>query len=204
MHYRLVKRAFDLIFATALIFLLSPLLLLVTVFVYFHLGPPVLYVQSRPGFKGRLFPLYKFRSMTEAHNSSGTLLPDSDRLTLFGRFLRSTSLDELPSLFNIIAGDLSFVGPRPLLAEYLPLYTPHQNRRHQVTPGLTGLAQVNGRNTLSWDSKFSFDVWYVDHLSFWLDLRILLLTMWKVISREGISAAGEATTAPFNPTAAGK
>ena len=162
-----------------------------------RLGSPVLFRQTRPGLHGRPFEMVKFRTMTDARGPDGALLSDAERLTPFGRFLRASSLDELPELWNVLKGDMSLVGPRPLLMEYLPLYTPEQARRHAVRPGVTGWAQVNGRNTLGWEEKFALDVWYVDHRSLWLDLKILWLTVKKVLVREGISAAGEATMGKF-------
>lgn len=176
---------------------LSPVLAIVALLVRRKLGSPVLFRQVRPGLHGRLFEMIKFRSMRAAVDADGNPLSDSARLTTFGRMLRSTSLDELPGLFNVVRGDMSLVGPRPLLVQYLPLYSPQQARRHLVRPGLTGWAQVNGRNALGWDAKFAFDTWYVDHRSFALDLRILWLTVRKVIQRDGISADGEATMSPF-------
>lgn len=160
-------------------------------------GSPILFKQTRPGKCGKLFTFYKFRTMTNETDKQGNLLPDKDRLKPFGSFLRSTSLDELPSLFNVLKGDMSIVGPRPLLVQYLPLYDEFQNRRHEVKPGITGWAQVNGRNTLSWARKFELDVWYVDNQSFLLDLKILFLTIYKVLKRDGISAEGEVTMRPF-------
>lgn len=162
-----------------------------------RLGRPVFFRQTRPGLRGQPFNMVKFRTMTGARGPDGQLLPDSQRLTSFGRFLRATSLDELPELWNVLKGDMSLVGPRPLLMEYLPLYSPEQGRRHEVRPGITGWAQVNGRNALSWDDKFRLDVWYVDHGSLWLDIKILWLTVRKVLVREGISAVGEATMPRF-------
>jgi lipopolysaccharide/colanic/teichoic acid biosynthesis glycosyltransferase len=161
------------------------------------MGSPVLFRQQRPGYRAQPFQLLKFRTMTNQRDASGALLPDAQRLTPFGRLLRSTSIDELPELINILRGEMSFIGPRPLLMQYLPLYSPEQARRHDVKPGFSGWAQINGRNSLSWEAKFRLDVWYVDHQSFWLDLRIFLVTIWKVIRREGISAAGEATMPRF-------
>ena len=180
----------------ALLFL-TPLLLVVAVFVRWRLGSPVLFSQQRPGYQGRPFRLLKFRTMTNARDASGTLLPDPQRLTPLGRWLRATSIDELPALINILRGEMSFIGPRPLLLQYLPLYSPEQARRHDVKPGFSGWAQINGRNALSWEEKFRLDVWYVDHQSFWLDVRIFLITIWKVIRREGTSAAGDATMPLF-------
>jgi lipopolysaccharide/colanic/teichoic acid biosynthesis glycosyltransferase len=192
-----VKRAFDIIVAaTALLFLALPLAFLAWR-VRVVLGTPVLFRQVRPGRHGRLFKLAKFRTMTDERDALGRLLPDASRLTPFGRWLRATSLDELPSLWNVLKGDMSLIGPRPLLEEYLPLYSSEQARRHEVRPGITGWAQVNGRNALTWEQKFGLDVWYVDHRSFWLDLRILLMTVRKVFVREGISAKGEATMPRF-------
>lgn len=192
-----MKRLFDLLLSgVALVVLGVPLLFLVWM-VRRKLGSPVFFRQTRPGRYGKPFVMVKFRTMTDARGADGQLLPDAERLTAFGRFLRSSSLDELPELWNVVKGDMSLVGPRPLLMEYLPLYSPEQARRHEVRPGVTGWAQVNGRNALSWDEKFALDVWYVDHRSLWLDIRILWLTVRKVLVREGISAAGEATMSKF-------
>lgn len=160
----------------------------------------MLFRQMRPGLHGEPFTLYKFRTMTDARDADGNLLPDAQRLTRFGRFLRSTSLDELPELWNVLKGDMSLVGPRPLLMQYLERYTPEQKRRHEVRPGITGWAQVNGRNAITWEEKFALDVWYVDNQSLWLDLRILMLTVWKVLRREAISQAGNATMTEFMGT----
>jgi len=192
-----MKRLFDLVVAAIALIALSVPLLVLTVLVRRKLGRPAFFRQMRPGMNGKPFKMIKFRTMTDARDAQGNLLPDVERLTDFGRFLRSTSLDELPELWNVLIGDMSLVGPRPLLMEYLPLYSPEQARRHEVRPGVTGWAQINGRNALSWDEKFALDVWYVDNHSFWLDLRILALTARKVVVREGISAAGEATMARF-------
>jgi len=191
------KRFFD-FSATAfgLLVLALPLLLL-ALLVRTKLGSPVFFRQTRPGLHGKPFEMVKFRSMTDARSADGQLLPDSERLPAFGRFLRSSSLDELPELWNVLKGQMSLVGPRPLLMEYLPLYTPQQYRRHEVRPGVTGWAQVNGRNAISWEEKFALDVWYVQNQSFWLDVKILWLTVKKVLVRDGISAAGEATMAKF-------
>ena len=192
-----MKRFFDIfIAALALLLLAIPLLVLIWQ-VRRKLGSPVFFRQMRPGLDGRPFQMIKVRTMTDAHGPDGQLQPDTDRLTPFGRFLRSTSLDELPELFNVLKGDMSLVGPRPLLMEYLPLYSPAQRRRHEVRPGITGWAQVNGRNALSWEEKFKLDVWYVEHRSLWLDIKILRLTVRKVLVREGISADGEATMSKF-------
>jgi sugar transferase EpsL len=193
----LSKRIFDLVVTSVALLVLSPLFLLITIFVSVYIGTPVLFRQQRPGYKGRPFHIYKFRTMTDARDSGGNLLPDSERLTRFGRFLRSMSLDELPELFNILRGEMSLVGPRPLLMEYLPLYSPEQMRRHDVLPGLTGWAQVNGRNAIDWPRRFALDVWYVDHFSFRLDLRIILETIWKVVRRENVNQPGQATTEYF-------
>ena len=192
-----MKRLFDITAAACALLLLALPLLVVIWMVRRKLGSPVFFTQMRPGLQGKPFLMVKFRTMTDARGPDGALLPDADRLTPFGRFLRATSLDELPELWNVLKGDMSLVGPRPLLMEYLPLYSPEQARRHAVRPGITGWAQVNGRNALGWDEKFKLDVWYVDHRSLWLDLKILWLTVRKVLVREGISAAGEATMGKF-------
>nr|WP_224746017.1 sugar transferase [Neiella litorisoli] len=191
----------DLFAAIVALLLLWPVLLIVALLVAVKLGRPVLFSQVRPGKHGRPFKMYKFRTMTDARDDSGELLPDSERLTSFGRFLRSTSLDELPELWNVLVGNMSLVGPRPLLMEYLPLYSEHQRRRHEMPPGITGWAQVNGRNAISWQQKFDYDVWYVDHQSIWLDLKIIWLTVLKVIKRDGISGEGEATMSKFEGNA---
>jgi sugar transferase EpsL len=191
------KRIFDLILTSLGLILLSPFALLTALFVCIFLGTPIFFSQQRPGYKGRPFFIYKFRTMTAASDSAGKLLPDFQRLTRLGRFLRALSLDELPELFNILRGEMSLVGPRPLLMEYLERYSPEQMRRHNAYPGLTGWAQVNGRNAITWQDKFALDVWSVDHWSFWLDIKIILLTLWKVITREGISQPGQATTEYF-------
>ena len=191
------KRAFDLLLAGLALFFLSPVLIVLALTVRLRLGSPLLFRQQRPGLHGKPFTLYKFRTMTDARDAQGHLLPDSERLTHFGRFLRSTSLDELPELWNVLKGDMSLVGPRPLLMQYLDRYTPEQMRRHEVRPGLTGWAQVNGRNALTWEQKFALDVWYVDHVSLWLDLKIIVLTVWKILKREGISQPGHVTMEEF-------
>ncbi|SFB10931.1 sugar transferase [Azotobacter beijerinckii] len=193
----MLKRLFDLLAAALGLLLLAPLLLVLAWLVRRRIGAPVLFRQIRPGLHGRPFALLKFRSMREALDEHGQPLPDAERLTPFGRFLRASSLDELPELWNVLRGDMSLVGPRPLLMEYLPLYSPEQARRHAVRPGITGWAQVNGRNALSWEERFRLDVWYVDHRSLRLDLHILLLTLKRVLAREGINAEGEATMARF-------
>lgn len=189
----LIKRVFDLFIAVFILFAIAPLLCLLALLIRIKLGSPVLFNQQRPGLNGVPFHMYKFRSMTNDTDEQGNPLPDHLRLTRFGKILRSTSLDELPALWNVLKGDMSLVGPRPLLVEYLPLYSKEQARRHDVRPGITGWAQVNGRNTISWEDKFKLDVWYVDNRSFWLDIKILLLTVKKVFVREGISAEGHAT-----------
>jgi sugar transferase EpsL len=191
------KRLFDIIFSLLAIILFSPILLLIALLVRMFIGSPILFRQQRPGHKGHPFFIHKFRTMTDRLDSNGNLLPDAKRLTPLGHFLRTLSLDELPELFNILRGEMSFVGPRPLLMQYLPLYSPEQARRHEVVPGLTGWAQVNGRNTLTWPDKFKYDIWYVDHWTFWLDIKIILMTVLKVFNREGISQKGQATTEYF-------
>jgi sugar transferase EpsL len=191
------KRVFDLLLVGPAILLLLPLLGLIAILVRVKIGSPILFHQERPGLHGQPFTLYKFRTMTDARDSNGHLLADAQRLTAVGRFLRGTSLDELPEFWNVFKGDMSLVGPRPLLMHYLPLYSPEQIRRHEVRPGVTGWAQVNGRNALTWQQKFERDVWYVDNVSFWLDLRILAMTVWMTLRREGISQDGHVTSAEF-------
>jgi len=197
MAFEITKRLFDIIIVIPAIIILSPLIIVISLLVYFKMGSPIVFRQVRPGLNERPFIIYKFRTMTNGYNENGKLLSDAIRLTRFGRFLRSWSLDELPELFNVLKGDMSLVGPRPLLSEYLPLYKKEQNRRHEVKPGITGWAQVNGRNAISWDEKFKLDVWYVDHRSFWLDNKILLLTLIKVLKREGIDNSTKVTMEPF-------
>jgi sugar transferase EpsL len=192
-----LKRVFDILCSGLALLLLWPVLLVLYVLVRVKLGSPALFRQLRPGLLGRPFMMVKFRTMLDARDADGNLLPDEVRLTRFGRLLRATSLDELPELWNVLKGEMSLVGPRPLLMEYLPLYSAEQARRHSVRPGITGWAQVNGRNALSWKQKFELDSWYVDNQSFWLDVRILLLTVRKVFIREGISAEGQATMSKF-------
>ncbi|MFZ5753336.1 MAG: sugar transferase [Bacillota bacterium] len=192
-----MKRLFDLIVALILLVILSPLIILISLFVYLKMGQPVILSQQRPGLHGQPFNFYKFRTMTDERDEQGSLLPDEQRITPFGKKLRELSLDELPQLVNVIKGDMSLVGPRPLLMEYLPLYSPEQARRHLVKPGITGWAQINGRNAISWKQKFELDVWYVDNHSFWLDLKILWCTLLKVVKREGISQQGSATVEKF-------
>lgn len=192
-----VKRIIDVLFSIILLIILSPGILIIILLVGLMLGSPVLFRQTRPGYKGKPFVIYKFRSMTAEKDAEGNLLPDAKRLTRFGQFLRNTSLDELPELFNVLKGEMSLVGPRPLLMEYLPLYTHEQGRRHDVKPGITGWAQINGRNTLDWDKRFQMDLWYIDHWSLGLDCKILFLTIFKVLRREGINAEGQAAMAKF-------
>ena len=193
----MIKRLFDLIVASFALFLLSPALALIALLVRINLGSPVLFHQSRPGLHGKIFKIFKFRTMLEVANSNDNQLTDEDRLTGFGKFLRATSLDEQPELWNVIKGEMSLVGPRPLLMEYLPLYSKEQFHRHDVRPGITGWAQINGRNSISWEEKFNLDIWYVNNQSFWLDIEILFLTIKKVFFREGISAEGAVTMPLF-------
>lgn len=192
-----MKRAFDVSVAVAALLLLSPLLLMIAVAVRYSMGSPVLFRQLRPGLAGRPFALVKFRTMRETVDCDGNALPDEKRMTPIGRWLRKTSLDELPELWNVLKGEMSVVGPRPLLLEYVQLYSPEQARRHQVKPGITGWAQVNGRNAISWEQKLAYDVWYVDHASFWLDLRILCASVVTVLAAEGISQPGRETVEKF-------
>lgn len=191
------KRLFDLLLTLPGLVVVSPLLLVITLLLWASEGLPVLFCQERPGYKGKIFRLYKFRTMRSRFDPQGRPLPDAQRLSPLGRFLRSTSIDELPECINVLKGEMSLVGPRPLLVQYLGRYTPEQMRRHDVLPGITGWAQINGRNALTWEEKFRLDVWYVDHRSFWLDVKILFLTFWKALRREGISQPGEATAAEF-------
>ena len=191
------KRLFDILGASAGIVACSPILVGAAVGVRLKLGSPVLFTQTRPGKEGEPFTIYKFRTMTDERGPDGELLPDEERLTPFGQFLRSTSIDELPELLNVVAGDMSLVGPRPLLMEYLERYNDEQARRHEVRPGITGWAQVNGRNAITWDEKFEHDVWYVDNQSLWLDVKILAMTVWQVVRRDGISQEGHATMKRF-------
>lgn len=191
------KRFFDYFFSILGIVAISPLIILTIVLVRIKIGTPVFFTQDRPGLDGKAFRIYKFRSMTDEKDANGNLLSDGERLVPFGRFLRSTSLDELPELINVLRGDMSLVGPRPLLMEYLDRYTPEQVRRHEVLPGITGWAQVNGRNAISWEDKFKLDVWYVDNRSVWLDVKIIFLTVWKIVKREDINQVGQATMSKF-------
>ena len=200
----LSKRILDIALTILGLVLLAPVLCLITLLVRVFIGSPVFFRQLRGGYRGKPFHLLKFRTMTGARDRQGNLLPDSERLTRFGRFLRSTSLDELPELANVLRGEMSLVGPRPLFASYLERYSPEQARRHAVLPGITGWAQINGRNALSWEDKFRLDVWYVDNRSLWLDMKILLLTIWKVLRREGISQEGHATAEEFIGTPTGQ
>jgi lipopolysaccharide/colanic/teichoic acid biosynthesis glycosyltransferase len=199
----MIKRVFDLTASVAALIVLAPALLVLAFVIRHRLGSPVLFSQVRPGLKGEPFRMYKFRSMTDGRDANGAQLPDAARLTPFGRKLRSSSLDELPELWNVIKGEMSLVGPRPLLMEYLPLYSPEQTRRHDVRPGITGWAQINGRNAISWDDKFRLDTWYADNHSFGLDMKILAMTLMKVVRRDGISADGEATMPRFTGSKAG-
>ena len=192
-----MKTLLDTFLSIVGLLILAPLFLILMILIRLNLGAPVFFVQPRGGYQGQVFNLIKFRSMNNARDKKGDLLPDSVRLTPFGQFLRKYSLDELPGLINVIKGDMSLVGPRPLLVEYLPLYNSTQQRRHEVKPGITGWAQINGRNAISWEEKFDLDVWYVTHHSFWLDLKILLLTVKKVLIKEGITHAGHASMTPF-------
>ncbi|NKW86031.1 sugar transferase [Bacillus cereus] len=204
MYRRFIKRPMDFMLSLIAIIMLSPVFLIVAFLVKTKLGSPVLFKQERPGLNGTIFKMYKFRTMTDEKNENGELLPDSVRLTKFGKFLRSTSIDELPGLFNIFKGDMSIIGPRPLLVQYLPLYNEHQKRRHEVRPGLSGLAQVNGRNAISWEEKFNYDVEYVDNVSFTADWKIILLTIKKVFIREGINSETAATMEPFKGNQEGR
>ena len=193
----MLKSLFDKTLALFLIILFSPIYIVVSLLIFFKMGSPILFRQKRPGYKEKIFGIYKFRTMTNEKDANGNLLPDDKRLVGIGKFIRSTSLDELPQLFNVLKGDMSFVGPIPLLVEYLPLYNEKQKRRHDVKPGITGWAQVNGRNAISWEQKFDYDVWYVDNQSFWLDIKILWLTFLKVVKRSDISSSTSSTMEKF-------
>jgi lipopolysaccharide/colanic/teichoic acid biosynthesis glycosyltransferase len=197
MYRKFVKRIIDISIAALALLITLLILIPVCIVLYFVNGGKVFFVQTRPGWNGKPFNLVKLKTMNDSRDSHGKLLPDSQRLTSTGAFVRTLSIDELPQLINVLKGDMSLIGPRPLLERYLPLYNEFQRRRHEVRPGITGWAQVNGRNTLSWQEKFELDVWYVDHMSFWLDMKIIFLTIKKVLRREGISAANEATMKPF-------
>ena len=192
-----MKRLFDFLLAAILLILFSPLFMIVSLLIFFKMGQPILFRQLRPGYQEKIFGIYKFRTMSDERAPNGELLPDEKRLTSVGKFIRSTSLDELPQLINVLKGEMSFVGPRPLLSEYLSLYNDEQKRRHNVLPGITGWAQVNGRNAISWEEKFRYDVWYVDHQSFWLDMKILWLTFLKVLKRNDINSSTSATMEKF-------
>ncbi|UUV25095.1 MULTISPECIES: sugar transferase [Lysinibacillus] len=192
-----MKRLFDFLISLLMLFLLSPLIVLIIIIIKGRIGSPIIFKQPRPGLNGSVFYVYKFRSMTDEKDANGLLLSDEERLTSLGKLLRKLSLDELPQLWNVLKGDMSFVGPRPLLVEYLPLYNETQAQRHKVRPGITGWAQVNGRNAISWEQKFEYDVWYVENQSFWLDMKILFLTVKKVFVSEGISQEGQATMEKF-------
>ena len=198
MYKKFLKPLLDKVLALIGIIIFSPVMLCVAISIYIWDWRPILFVQERPGYKEKIFKIYKFRTMTNERDENGNLLPDEERLKGVGKIIRNLSLDELPQLFNVLKGDMSFVGPRPLLVEYLPLYNERQRKRHDVKPGITGLAQVMGRNALSWKEKFEYDIYYVENLSFWLDLKIILLTIWKVLKREGISQKGRATMGKFN------
>ena len=193
----MIKRLFDILLSALVLIVLSPLIAITAIFVIVDLGFPIFFTQIRPGYRGNLFKIYKFRSMKDIVNRKGMQIPDIELLTTFGLLMRSFSIDELPSLWNVFIGDMSIVGPRPLLVEYLPLYNKEQSRRHDVKPGITGLAQINGRNTLTWREKFELDVWYVDNHTFFLDLKILLMTIKKVFFREGIAESGQVTMSKF-------
>ena len=193
------KRCLDFLTVFCVLFVIWPILVVIALGLHFvNKGAGAFFTQERPGRGGKIFKVIKFKSMTDKRDLMGNLLPDEERLTKIGKFIRTTSLDELPQLINVLKGDMSLIGPRPLLPQYLPLYSTEQGRRHDVRPGITGWAQVNGRNDVSWGKKFELDVWYVDHLSFWLDMKIIFLTIWKVLKRDGVSKEGMATTEPFN------
>ena len=193
------KRCLDFFIVFCVLFVIWPILVVIALGLHFvNKGAGAFFTQERPGRGGKIFKVIKFKSMTDKRDLMGNLLPDEERLTKIGKFIRTTSLDELPQLINVLKGDMSLIGPRPLLPQYLPLYSTEQGRRHDVRPGITGWAQVNGRNDVSWGKKFELDVWYVDHLSFWLDMKIIFLTIWKVLKRDGVSKEGMATTEPFN------
>ena len=197
MYFKAIKPIFDVVFALVLLVFLSPFFILVSILIFFTMGRPLFFTQERPGYKEKIFTIYKFRTMSNERDISGILLSDQLRLGKVGKFIRSTSLDELPQLFNIIKCDMSFVGPRPLLREYLPLYNMEQKKRHDVKPGITGWAQVNGRNAISWEDKFAFDVWYVEHLSFMLDMKIIWMTLWKVLHKSDITSQTTVTMEKF-------
>lgn len=193
----MVKRLFDIIISVLTLVFLLPLFIIIIILVYCIIGRPIIFKQIRPGYKSQLFTLYKFRTMNDKCDAEGIKLPDANRMTFFGELLRKLSLDELPELFNVLKGDMSLVGPRPLLRQYLDRYTQEQARRHEVKPGITGWAQINGRNAITWEEKFKLDVWYVDNWSLWLDIKIIFVTIWKIIKREGINQPGRATMEEF-------
>lgn len=193
-----IKRGIDCVFTLFMLILTVPIILLIAILVRLKLGVPILFKQERVGLNGQIFEMFKFRTMKDAYDQNGRLLPDSERLTSFGQFLRKTSLDELPELFNVLKGDMSLVGPRPLLVEYLPLYSKNQMKRHNVRPGITGYAQVNGRNNISWAKKFELDVFYVENFNLWMDIKIMLKTIYKVLGQADISQDGHVTTEKFN------
>ena len=195
-----IKRIFDLLASSTGLILTSPFFFLILTAIWVSYGQPILFRQKRPGYLGKPFFIFKFRTMVETHNADGKLHSDAERLTWFGKFLRSTSLDELPELINVIKGEMSLVGPRPLLMQYMERYSPEQARRHNVLPGITGWAQINGRNAITWEDKFRYDVWYVDHWTFWLDMKIIALTFWKVLLREGINQSGQISAKEFMGT----
>lgn len=197
MYRNVFKPIFDRLLAFFLLVLLSPIIAIVAILIYLYISKPIFFRQKRPGKNGKIFIIYKFRTMNDARDINGNLLPDEDRLTKIGKLIRASSLDELPQLFNVLKGDMSFIGPRPLLVEYLPLYNNTQRKRHLVKPGITGWAQVNGRNAISWEEKFEYDVWYVENLSFLLDMKILWLTVVKVFKKEGVNSEGHVTMAKF-------
>ncbi len=197
MYVKGLKPFLDKLLAIVLLMFFSPIMIIVALLIYSSMGSPILFRQMRPGYKENIFGIYKFRTMTSETDASAKLLPDADRLVGVGKFIRSVSLDELPQLFNVLKGEMSFVGPRPLLVEYLPLYNNEQKKRHDVKPGITGWAQVNGRNAISWEQKFKYDIWYVEHQSFWLDMKILYLTFLKVLKRENITANDSVTMEKF-------
>ncbi len=197
MYKNFFKPLLDKLLALFLIILFFPIMLIVSILIYIWDGKPIFFTQERPGYKGKIFKIYKFRTMTNEKDENGKLLPDEKRLKGLGKFIRSTSLDELPQLFNVLKGDMSFIGPRPLLVEYLPLYNDRQKKRHDVKPGITGWAQINGRNAISWQEKFEYDVWYVENISFMLDMKIFWMTILKVLKRSGISQDGKATIEKF-------
>jgi lipopolysaccharide/colanic/teichoic acid biosynthesis glycosyltransferase len=199
MYKRYIKRLLDILLSGTLLLILSPLLIIITIWLHYaNQGAGTFFIQERPGLKGKVFRIYKFKTMTDARDASGRLLPDADRLTAVGRLVRSTSIDELPQLWNVLIGDMSLIGPRPLLVQYLPLYSPEQARRHEVRPGITGWAQCHGRNAISWTEKFKLDVWYVDHVSFVTDVKVILITVNKVLRRADISQQSAATMEAFN------